>query len=49
MKQLWLKLWGRSTGRNHRLWSVISFGVMELVIRDVDLRADRGLVAEHTT
>jgi hypothetical protein len=40
MKQLWLEPWWRSTGCDHCLWSVISFGVMKLVIRDVDLRAD---------
>jgi hypothetical protein len=40
MKQLWLELWWRSTGRDHCLRSIISFGVVKLVIRDVDLRAD---------
>jgi hypothetical protein len=40
MKQLWLQPWWISTGCDHCLWSVISFGVVKLVIRDVDLRAD---------
>lgn len=49
MKQLWLELWWRSTGRDHCLRSIISFGVVKLVIRDVDLWRDRGLVGEHST